>query len=78
VDRDCEILTCDHTNRFAPCVDLYLSMLNNQLTYDALRIVGFDRALLQTLGAEMLFTQQLAHAGKVSQGIFVARRPMAY
>jgi hypothetical protein len=49
-------------------------MLNQQLTYDALRIIGFDTALLQAMGAEMAFMQQLARAGKIAQGIFVARK----
>jgi SAM-dependent methyltransferase len=74
VKNGCEILTCEHTDRFGPCVDLYLNMLNNQLTYDALKIIGFDFPLMQALGGEMVFIQQLAHARKISQGIFVARK----
>ena len=64
----------EDTGRFAPYVDLYLNMLNMQLTSDALRIVGFDTALMESLAAEMEFLQRLAHAGKIAQGIFVARR----
>lgn len=59
---------------FGPHVDIYLDMLNKQLTYDALRIIGFDMAMMQGLGGEMLFMQQLAHAGKIAQGIFIARK----
>jgi uncharacterized protein YqgC (DUF456 family) len=55
-------------------VDLYLDMLNKQLTYDALRIIGFDMPLMQALGGEMVFMRELAHAGKIAQGIFIARR----
>ena len=55
-------------------MDLYLNMLNKQLTYDALRIIGFDLPLMQALGGEMVFMQQLAHAGKIAQGIFIARK----
>ena len=62
------------TGRLDPCVDLYLDMLNKQLTYDALRIIGFDLALMQAMGGEMVFMQQLAHAGKIAQGIFIARK----
>ena len=40
----CEVLMAEDTGRFAPHVDLYLNMLNMQLTYDALRIIGFDTA----------------------------------
>ena len=70
----CTVLTAENTGRFAPCVDLYLDMLNKQLTYDALKIIGFDTALMQALGAEMSFVQQLAQAGKIVQGLFVARK----
>ncbi len=65
----------EDTGRFAPCVDLYIRMLTEQLTSDALRIIGHDMALMQALGGEMAFIQQLAHAQKVIQGLFVARRP---
>ncbi len=55
-------------------MDLYLNMLNMQLTYDALKVIGFDMDLMQALGGEMGFVQQLAHAGKISQGRFVATK----
>jgi len=70
----CEVQVAEDTGRFAPYVDLYLDMLNKQLTYDALRIIGFDMALMQAMGGEMVFMQQLAHAGKIAQGIFIARK----
>jgi len=70
----CQVQVAEDTGRFAPYMDLYLDMLNKQLTYDALRIIGFDRALMQTLGGEMVFMQQLAGAGKIAQGIFIARK----
>ena len=40
----CQAQVAEDTGRFAPYVDLYLDMLNKQLTYDALRIIGFDMA----------------------------------
>jgi hypothetical protein len=49
-------------------------MLNMQLSYDALKIIGFDQALMQKMGGEMIFMQQLAHAGKIAQGLFIARK----
>lgn len=55
-------------------VDLYLNMLNTQLTSDALRIINYDMEMMGALGAEMGFTQQLAHEGKIVQGLFVARK----
>jgi hypothetical protein len=49
-------------------------MLNMQLTYDALKIIGFNSELMQSMAAEMVFMQELAHAGKIAQGLFVARK----
>jgi len=73
-ENGCEVVVVEDTGRFAPYVDLYLNMLNMQLTYDALRIIGFDTALMEAMGAEMAFMQQLAHAGKIAQGLIVARK----
>ena len=53
---------------------LYLNMLNMQLTYDALRIIGFDMPSMEAMGGEMNFMRDLAHAGKIAQGRFVARK----
>ena len=72
--NDCEVITAEDTGRFGPYVDLYLNMLNMQLTYDALKIIGFDMELMQSMGAEMAFMQELAHVGKIAQGLFVARK----
>ena len=72
--NDCDPVTAEDTGRFAPHVDLYLNMLNMQLTYDALKIIGFNTELMQAMGAEMAFMQELAHAGKIAQGRFVARK----
>lgn len=74
VEQGCEVLAAEDTGQFAPHVDLYLNMLNMQLTYDALRIVGFDMALMESLGVEMNFMRELAHAGKIAQGRFIARK----
>lgn len=72
--NDCEVITAEDTGRFEPYVDLYLNMLNMQLTYDALKIIGFNSELMQSMGAEMAFMQELAHAGKIAQGLFIARK----
>ena len=72
----CQVLVAEDTGRYVPCIDLYLDMLNKQLTYDALRIIGFDLSLMKAMGEEMAFIQKLAHAGKVIQGIFIARKPL--
>jgi ubiquinone/menaquinone biosynthesis C-methylase UbiE len=73
-EQGCEVLAAEDTGCFAPCVDLYLNMLNMQLTYDALRIIGFDLPLMESLGGEMNFMRDLARAGKIAQGRFVARK----
>lgn len=70
----CDVLVVEDTKQFAPHVDLYLNMLNMQLTYDALQIIGFDMPLMQAMGAEMNFMRELAHTGKIAQGRFVARK----
>ena len=72
--NQCQVLFAEDTGRFAPYINLYLDMLNKQLTYDALKIIGFDLPMMQGLGSEMQFMQQLAHARKLIQGIFVARK----
>lgn len=70
----CEVLNAEDTGRFGPYVDLYLNMLNMQLTYDALKIIGFDTALMEAMAAEMVFMQGLAHDGKIAQGLFIAKK----
>ena len=68
----CEIMLAEDTKRFAPCCDLYIDMLTKQLTYDALKIIGYDMGLMQFLGGEMDFMRGLAKTGKIAQGLFVA------
>ncbi len=70
----CEVVVAEGTGRFAPCVDLYINMLQTQLTYDALSIINFDGEMLARLAGEMTFMQTLAHEGKIAQGLFVARK----
>lgn len=70
----CTVIHVADTGRFAPYVDLYLNMLNMQLTYDALKTIGFDLDMMSAMAKEMTFLQDLAHAGKIAQGLFVARK----
>jgi len=70
----CDLLIAEDTGRFARYVDLYLNMVGTQLRYDALKIIAFDTAMMESVAEEMTFMQQLAHAGKIAQGIFVARK----
>jgi ubiquinone/menaquinone biosynthesis C-methylase UbiE len=70
----CQVSAAEDTGRFAPYVDLYLQMVDMQLTYDALRILGFDVEGMAAVAGEFAFLQELAHAGKIAQGRFIARR----
>jgi SAM-dependent methyltransferase len=70
----CDIVVAEDTGQFAAHVDLYLQMLDMQLTYDALKIIGFDTELMGAMAKEMVFMQELAHAGKIAQGRFIARK----
>ena len=68
----CAVKVAHDTGRFAATMPLYLDMIEKQLTYDALKIIGFDTALAATLVGEMKFIQSLAQAGKIIQGLVVA------
>ena len=70
----CSVRVAEDTGRFPAYMDLYMNMIEMQLTYDALRLIGFDMDLMQTLGGEMAFLRDLAHAGKIAQGRFIARK----
>lgn len=73
-ENGCAVTEASDTGRFGPYLDLYLQMVDMQLTWDALRILGFDVDALGALAGEMQFLQQLAHAGKIAQGRFIAHR----
>jgi SAM-dependent methyltransferase len=62
------------TGRFAGQVKLYLAMLESQLTYDALKIVGFDRLWARDLLEEMRFMRDMAESGKIAQGLLIAKK----
>jgi ubiquinone/menaquinone biosynthesis C-methylase UbiE len=70
----CTVRLALDTGRFSKYVPLYLDMIEKQLTYDALKIIGFDQALAGTLLGEMRFMQSLAEAGKIVQGLIVAQK----
>lgn len=73
-DNGCTVVAADDTGRFPAYVDLYLNMVDMQLTYDAMRIIGFNADVMQAIAGEFAFLRELAHAGKIAQGRFVARR----
>lgn len=68
----CRIVTAEETSRFAPAIDLYLAMVDDQLAFDALAILGYDRQALERVAEEMTFAGGLARQGKLAQGLFVA------
>jgi SAM-dependent methyltransferase len=70
----CRVAVAHDTGRFPKYVPLYLDMIEKQLTYDALKIISFDAARAGVLLGEMRFLQSLAEAGKIIQGLIVARR----
>ena len=74
-DRGCDVVLAEDTGRFAPYADLYIEMLQTQLTYDALKVIGFDQTMMAGMAQEMAFMQDLARAGKLAQGRFVFRKP---
>lgn len=73
-ENGCKVECADDTERFGPYVDLYNNMVDMQLTYDALRVIGFDMDVMAGMGGEMAFMRELAHDGKIAQGRFVARK----
>ena len=71
---ECEVIEAEDTGRFAPHLDLFLSLIESQLKYDALRILSFDTDRLDAITAGFRFLRDLARAGSVTQARFIARR----
>lgn len=70
----CHVRTALDTGRFATHVPLYIDMIERQLTYDALKIIGFNTTLAQALLGEMRFLGELARQRKISQGLMIAQK----
>jgi hypothetical protein len=70
----CKIQLANDTGRFSKWMPLYIDMIEKQLTYDALKLINFDSAMAESLLKEMRFMQSLAEAGKIIQGLIVARK----
>jgi SAM-dependent methyltransferase len=64
----------EDTGRFARYFELYRDMVTMQLTYDALKAVGFDSARMEALERERDFVRELARQTKLAQALFVARK----
>jgi len=73
-ESGCEVRVAEDTGRFPAYADLYLNMIEMQLTYDVLRTIAFRTDLLQALTDGFRFLGELSRAGKIAQARFVARR----
>ena len=70
----CEVQVAEDTGLFASHIELYLKMIEMQLTYDVLATVGFRTDLLDRVVDEFRFLSEMSRAGKIAQARFVARR----
>jgi SAM-dependent methyltransferase len=73
-DSGCEVLVAEDTGRFATHIDLYINMIEMQLTYDVLATLAFRNDLLETLTDGFRFLGELSRAGKITQARLIARR----
>jgi ubiquinone/menaquinone biosynthesis C-methylase UbiE len=71
---DCEVCVAEDTGRFTSHFELYLNMIEMQLTYDVLRTLAFRTELLESLVDGFRFLGEMARTGKIAQARFVARR----
>ncbi len=72
--QGCQVEVAADTEHFAGQMPLYLDMIEKQLAYDALKIIGFDSGQAQAILGEMRFIQSLAKAGKTIQGLVIAQK----
>jgi ubiquinone/menaquinone biosynthesis C-methylase UbiE len=70
----CEVRVAEDSKRFASHFELYLNMIEMQLTYDVLRTLAFRTELLEALVDGFRFLGEMARAGKIAQARFVALR----
>lgn len=70
----CDIPMAKDTGRFAAYMPLYIEMIEKQLTFDALKIIGFDQDFAALLLGEMRFILALAQSGKIAQGLVIAQK----
>ncbi|HCE45879.1 MAG TPA: ubiquinone biosynthesis protein UbiE [Lentisphaeria bacterium] len=57
----------DLTADFADHISLYIKMLKEQLTFDALKIIGNDMNLFSQMGGEMVFMEEMARKNKLGR-----------
>jgi ubiquinone/menaquinone biosynthesis C-methylase UbiE len=66
--------SADLTEAFSEYVDFYIKMLVDQLSFDALKIIGWNMDLFQAMGNEMAFIAEKAHEGKMGRARLIARK----
>lgn len=62
----------DLCDQFSKSMELYCRMISEQLTYDALRILGDNSALLDYISQEWNYMIEMGRKGKFGQGRIVA------
>jgi len=70
-----EVARAEDTGRFGPSFELYAKMIREQLAFDVLELVGFDRAVLDLVTAGLDGLSRLGYESKLIQARFVARKP---
>lgn len=71
----CKIEAAEDTGRFAKFAPVYLELVEKQFKYDILKLLNFDEKFYEALVTEMRFLVELARAGKIIQGLLIARKP---
>lgn len=69
-----EIVTVENTKRLHTGLKLILDQIQTQKNYDALRLLNWNSEYYHAICDEMAFACDLAGAGKLIQGLFVARK----
>ena len=70
----CTVQSAEDTGAFAPCMELFVRLLETQLKYDALQLLGFDPDRLAIVLTGFRTLGDLARAGKLAQARFIARK----
>lgn len=71
-EAGCNVEVAEDTGRLSSHLQLFVTMIETQLTYDVLALVGFQRELLKVVTDNFRFLADLAGAGKIIQARFVA------
>ena len=72
--QGCDVVLAEDTGRFPSYMDLYLRMIEMQLSYDVLATVGFRKDLLQRIVEGFRFLGEMSRRRKIVQARFIARK----